>query len=96
MSAALPTIREILDKHRNLIGDTVAEALEKDLTQREDLIADMLRVAGAQLGTFPEFVAKVLMDVGLGTPVEPDVQQHLNTQFASRMEWLQEQFRNNE
>lgn len=95
MSEALPTVREVVDKQRNLIGDTVADQMIADLIQREDLIADMLRLAGSQLGTFPEFVAKVLADVGLGTPVTPEIQEHLNKQFAARMEWLQEQFRNN-
>lgn len=93
MSEALPTVREVVDKHRNLIGETVAEQLITDLTQREDLIGDMLRQAGTQLGTFPEFVAKVLADVGLGTPVSEEHQAYLNQQFATRLEWLQQQFR---
>jgi hypothetical protein len=94
MSEALPTVREVVDKHRNLIGDTVAEQLIAYLINREDLIADVLRVAGSQLGTFPEFVAKVLADAGLGTPVSPEQQEYLNQQFSNRLAWLQEQFRN--
>ena len=86
----------MVDKYRNLIGDQVAEQMIADLIAREDMLADGLRMAGSQLGTFPEFVAKVLADIGLGTPVEPEVQQHLNAQFAARLEWLQQQFRDNQ
>lgn len=93
MSEALPTVRDVVDRHRNLIGDTVADQLIADLYQREDLVADFLRLAGTQLGTFPEFVAKVLTDAGLGTPVSTEEQAYLNQQFAARMEWLQQQFR---
>lgn len=92
-SESVPTVREVVDRHRNLIGDTVAEQLITDLLAREDAVADMLRMAGSQLGTFPEFVAKVLADVGLGTPIDAEQHQYLNSQFAARLEWLQQQFR---
>lgn len=94
MTEAPRTVKDVVDKHRTLIGDQVADELIRDLIHREDLIADMLRTAGAQLGTFPEFVAKVLADVGLGEPVTPEHHQYLNQQFAARLAWLQDQFRN--
>jgi hypothetical protein len=88
------TVKGVVDRHRNIIGDQIADELIRDLIHREDMIADMLRTAGTQLGAFPEFVAKVLADAGLGEPVTPEHHEYLNRQFALRLAWLQEQFRN--
>lgn len=90
----MSTLRETVDKHRNLIGDTVAEQMITDLTAREDSMADVIRLAGVQFGLFSEIVTKVLMDVGIGTPPTPELRNHINTQFAGRMEWIREQFGN--
>jgi len=83
---SIPTLREILERH------SAGEALLRDLLEREDTIADFLRLAGVQFGTFPELVAKVLMDAGLGTPPTPELREHINQQFAARLMWLSEQF----
>lgn len=84
----MDSLHDVLSKH-NLDGN---EVLYADLLAREDAIADSLRAAGMQLGAMPEFVAKALMDVGLGTPPDPDTRQFLDAQFATRLEWLQQQF----
>lgn len=92
MSEAQPTVAEIVDRHRNLIGSTIANEMIAALQDREDNMADLIRLAGVQFGTFPELVAKVLMDVGLGTPPDEALRNHINEQFAGRMEWLRQQF----
>jgi hypothetical protein len=89
----MTTVREVLDRHRNLIGETVASELEAALLEREDGIADQLRLMGAQLGAMPEFVAKALLDVGLGTPPDEETRAFIERGFTTRLEWLQEQFR---
>lgn len=89
-----PTVAEVVTRHLNdSDSEPARDALVADLIEREDLIADQLRVAGSQLGTFPELVAKVLADVGLGTPVSEEQMVYLNQQFTARVAWLQEQFR---
>lgn len=68
-------------------------ALVADLIAREDQIGDFLRVAGSQLAVYPELVAKVLADAGLGTPVDADTKALLDQQFVDRVNWLNEMFR---
>jgi hypothetical protein len=89
--SAIPTVKDVVESHEGADKDALIAAL----IEREDQIADHLRVAGAQLGTFPEFVAKVLADTGLGTPVDAETKMLLNRQFTERLAWLQEQFRDN-
>jgi hypothetical protein len=86
------TVREIVDTAlRERIGDEAAEEVINLLIRREDMIADNLRLAATQLGTFPELVAKVMADVGLGTPVDDDTKVMLDQQFVARIVWLQQQ-----
>lgn len=67
--------------------------LEAALLAREDAIADALRLAGAQLGAMPEFVAETLCQVGLGTQPDDETRALIHQQFVARMAWLQEEFR---
>ena len=50
-------------------------------------------MAGAQFGVYPEIVAKVLMDLELGTPPTPEVARMIQQQFIDLMERLQQQYR---
>jgi hypothetical protein len=89
------TINDVIDDCEVTAGldeaakNTVIAALQ----EREDQIRDNLNVIAAQLGTYPEFVAEAFAEVGLGTPPTPEVREMLRTQFATRMAWLQEQYR---
>jgi hypothetical protein len=88
------TVAEIVDTAlRERIGDEAADEVIRLLVQREDMMADNLRLAATQLGTFPELVAKVLADVGLGTPVDDTTKTMLDQQFVARIAWLQQQMR---
>lgn len=90
------TVEQIMDKYRNLTGDTVADQIKADLYAREDELADRLRVIATHLGTYPEFVAFVLAEQGLGTPADETTMEFLHAGFHRRMAWLQEQFRGGE
>ena len=87
------TVAEVVNTAlRETIGDEAADEVIRLLIQREDMIADNLRLAATQLGTFPELVAKVMADVGLGSPVSDEQKQLLDQQFVARIQWLQQQF----
>lgn len=81
------SIQEVVNAH---IGDGVVRrgAMIRALQEREDAMADALRLAGVQFGLMPEIVAKVLMDVGVGTPPTPEMREYVNQQFAAFMERL--------
>jgi len=70
----------------------VPDGLKQALMDREDNIADMLRLAGAQYGTFPQIVAEVLCQVGLGTPPTTEERAMIHNQFHAVIEELRRQF----
>jgi hypothetical protein len=88
----IPTVAEVVEQARDEDAGSDRHLIEC-LIAREDRIADALRIAGTQLGTYPELVAKVLADVGLGTPVSAEVKAMLDMQFIARINWLNEQIR---
>jgi len=69
-------------------------ALRAALWEREDNIADTLRLAGVQFGLFPQIVAEVLAEVGVGTPISADQRELIRNQFNALMEQLRQQFEN--
>ena len=75
------------------VGGVDWAAVEAALQGREDTIRDELSLIAARMGTFPEFVAEAFAEVGLGTPPDTEVREMLRRQFVQRMEWLQEQYR---
>jgi hypothetical protein len=64
-------------------GDLIAA-----LTRREDEMADSLRLAAQRFGLYPEIVAEVLAEVGLGTPPSPEARQMIHDNFVNLMERL--------
>lgn len=87
-------LAEWMDANPDAVGaeDTALVNLRERLLAREDNMADVLRLAGAQFLMFPEIVAEVLAEVGLGTPIDDDQRMFIRRQFAARMEWWREQF----
>lgn len=81
------SIEEIVNAHIK-DGKVHRSAMIRALQDREDNMADLLRLAGVQFGLFPEIVAKVLTDIGLGTPLSPEAREHINQQFVALMERL--------
>ena len=62
--------------------------LTRELVAREDFIADQLRAAGAQFGMYPEIVAEVLAEVGLGSPLTTEERALIRANFVNLMERL--------
>lgn len=89
-----PTVRQIVDQYVPAIveGDE-REALIAALIAREDAIADMLRIAGANLGASTPLVAFALAETTLGTPVDDETRSLLHVQFHEEVERIQEMMR---
>lgn len=80
----IPSIEEVVALHVEG-GDPTP--LVRALQEREDLVADALRLMGQQFGLYPEIVAEVLTNgVRLGTPVSLDQHAHVRERFIARME----------
>jgi hypothetical protein len=90
----MPSIEEVI---RSLAerdeGEVSGPDLVAALVEREEAIADQLRLAGAQFGLYPEIVAEVLAQVGFGAPITPEQRQLIHDQFVNLMNTLQEQYR---
>jgi hypothetical protein len=82
------TINEILRAH-----GVASAPLEAALVEREDEIADLLRLNGQQFGVYPEIVAEVIVGIGLGSPPDETVREMIRRQFVDLMERLQEEYR---
>lgn len=82
----MSTLAEILSRH--VVGDEAG--LLAELTAREDRIADQLRQAGLLFGLYPEIVAEVVAECGLGTPLGPEARRYVRHQFVARMQWIRD------
>jgi hypothetical protein len=85
-----PTITDVV-RHVDGLSTEQVTHLSAALIEREDTIADQLRMAGMQFGLFPQIVAEVLAEVGLGTPPSPEARQEIRNQFTALMEEIQRQ-----
>lgn len=63
-------------------------AVEAALVNREDAMAEVMHLAGAQFGLFPQIVAEVLAEVGLGTPRSDEEREMIRRSFNELMENL--------
>ena len=59
--------------------------LVASLVEREAEVADRLRMAGLQFGLYPEIVAEVLAEVGMGHPVSEEERAMIRQQFVNLM-----------
>lgn len=85
-----PPIKEVVEHVEGLSAEQVAH-LTTALIAREDNMAEQLRMAGMQFGLFPQIVAEVLAEVGMGTPLTDDARQLVRQQFTALMEELRRQ-----
>lgn len=85
----MSTIKEVVAKYENLIGERVAEEMAAELLAREDELMDQLRMVGVQqFGVYPEFIAEVLAALGLGTPLSTEARTMVHNNFHARLEQL--------
>lgn len=91
------TLEEILDSFQ--LETEVRDTLLARLRDREDGIADYLRLAGMQLGMMPGLVSGVIVNSTLGTPLGDEEKLLIAEQFNAAIEELrraiEQQQRNN-
>lgn len=83
-------IEEILDRYT--LDEQVKTSLLEALTERENGIGDILRLAGAQFGMYPEIVAEILAEAGLGSPSPEAERAMIRSQFIALMERLRTEY----
>lgn len=88
---SLPSIHDTIAHALPSLTAEQIQPLTAALVAREDQMADTLRMAGAQFGLYPEIVAEVFAEVGVGTPVDETQRAFIRAQFNSLMEELQRQ-----
>ena len=62
------------------------------LVRREEEIADLLRLAGAQFNLFPEIIAEMFAQVGLGRPITTEQREMIHANFHTLMNRLAAEF----
>ena len=84
-----PTIESIVTTAHT--EDVPPDVLVSRLTAREDAMRDQLHMAGMQFGLFPQIVAEVLAEVGLGTPPTEEERAMIRAAFVALMEEIERQ-----
>lgn len=79
---------EIIGRVEGLTDEQQVE-LRDLLLVREDGIADHFRLAAQQFGMYPEIVAAVITDAGLGTPRTDEERLLIRNNFIALMRRLQ-------
>lgn len=86
----VPPIDDVL---RQIIGDDdLRGEVEAALLDREDRIAEYIRSAGMHLGADPAFVAKAILDIGIGRPPSAEEAGLINHAFAERLAYYQQMY----
>jgi|SRR5262245_21234074 len=91
----VPSLVDVLDEWQSTHDQyrDAREELQAALTAREDAMADVLRLAGVQYGLFPQIVAEVLAEVGLGTPLDDTARDHVRANYVALMQQLEAEWR---
>lgn len=83
------TIVEILEVN----GMVNEDKLVNDLIERENAALDLIRVAAMNFGLFPQIVAEVIAESGLGTPLSDEERGMIRTQYQTLIAEIQRQQR---
>jgi len=82
----IPSISDVLGRIQ--MPEELRLRVLRDLLDREDQIRVALGIAGMQFGLFPQIVAEVLAEVGLGTPRSEAERTMIRQQFTALMEQI--------
>lgn len=82
------SIADIVYRHYQNSADPPPEALIGALVDREQALADVLRMAGQQFGMYPQIVAEVLAEVEMGEPISVDQRAMIKAQFVVLMDQI--------
>lgn len=91
MTGVMPPVNEALTPFVEG-ADWTWEQVTEALLDREDQIATYLLTAGMNLGGDPAFVAKAILDIGIGRPKSEEEERLINAAFAERVAYYQQQF----
>jgi hypothetical protein len=81
------SLQHVLDHFPEVDAATRGRMYES-LVNREDAMAEIMFLAGMQFGLFPQIVAEVLAEVGLGTPKSDGEREMIRASFVNLMEQL--------
>ena len=70
---------------------TSRESTIKALKEREEAIADFLRLAGMTFGLYPEVVAEVLAQSGLGLELTAEQREYVHSNYINLINRLAEE-----
>ncbi len=80
------SIADVVARHYNNPATPPPEALVAALVAREEAIVGILHLAGQQFGLFPQIVAEVLAQVGMGEPKSQQERAMIRNSFNILME----------
>jgi hypothetical protein len=83
----ITSLKYILDRFPQ-VPEGVRQQMYESLVAREDNMRDVMFMAGQQFGLFPQIVAEVLAEVGLGTPKSDEERLMIRASFNQLMEQL--------
>jgi hypothetical protein len=81
------SLQHVLD-HFPEVDEGIRGRMYESLVNREDAMAEIMFLAGMQFGLFPQIVAEVLAEVGLGTPKSDGEREMIRASFTNLMEQL--------
>jgi hypothetical protein len=84
----LYTLTHVLG-HFPEVDEVTRRRMYEALVDREDQIVEVLHLAGVQFGLFPQIVAEVLAEVGLGTPKSETERAMIRRSFTELMAAIQ-------
>lgn len=90
MTTMLPSIQSVLDSRSDLT-DEQKSTIHSALIEREDQMADLLRTGAVQFGLYPQIVAAVLTDIGVGTEPSDEEKALIRANYVTLMQQLQAQ-----
>jgi len=82
------SIADIVNRHYADPASPPPESLTAALVQREQAMADLLRMAGVQFGMYPQIVAEVLAEIEMGEPISVEQRTMIHSQFHLLMEQI--------
>lgn len=89
----MSALSDILDREEIGLSEEQKGALTRALHAREDAMAGIFFLAAQQFGMFPQIVAEVIAEAGLGTPPSEAEREIIRQNFTNLMEEVQRHWR---
>jgi len=92
MTDTNPTINDVV-RHVEGLTEEQYTHLVGALIEREEALKEQLGMAGMQFGLFPQIVAEVLAEIGMGAPMTDEQRAFIRAQYVALMEAIERQQR---